>query len=59
MWPAIAKLATLGLAVLERVWPKAKDEPTANPTDIATATKSAVSADREGKLASQRAKTKP
>ena len=58
MWPAIAKLATLGLAVLERVWPKPKDEPTADPRDIATATRSAEAADREGKLASQRAKKK-
>lgn len=59
MWPAIAKLATLGLAVLERVWPKTQDEATADPRDIATAQRSAEAADREGKLASARAKKKP
>lgn len=59
MWPAIAQLATLGLELLKRAWPKPKDEPTADPRDIATAQRSGEAADREGKLASQRAKKKP
>jgi hypothetical protein len=59
MWAAIAKLAELGLRVIERVWPDPKDEPTADPRDIATAQRSAEAADREGKLASKRSKKKP
>lgn len=54
MWPAIAKLAELGLAVVLRLWPQSKDEPTASPADIATAQSSGHAASREGKLASKR-----
>jgi hypothetical protein len=53
---------TVGSAIAERAGAalsariKQEPEPEANPVDIAIATKSAVSADREGKIASERAK---
>lgn len=59
MWEALAKIATFGTLLVQRLWPsysKEKDEPTANPRDIATAQSSGYAADREGKLASQRAR---
>lgn len=62
MWDALAKIATFGTLLIQRLWPssatssKEKDEPTANPRDIATAQSSGYAADREGKLASQRAR---
>lgn len=59
MWDALAKIATFGTLLLQRLWPassKEKDEPTANPRDIATAQSSGYTADREGKLASQKAR---
>lgn len=60
MWDALAKIATFGTLLIQRLWPssstKEKDEPTANPRDIATAQSSGYAADREGKIASQRAR---
>lgn len=53
---------TVGASLAERIASalsariKQEPEPEANPVDIAIATKSAVSADREGKIASERAK---
>ncbi len=62
-WTALAiQLASqLGSALIERFAKPAsepKREAGANPVDVAIATKSAVSADREGKIASERAKQK-
>ncbi len=51
---------TVGASLAERIASalssriKQEPEPEANPVDIAIATKSAVSADREGKIASER-----
>ena len=53
---------TVGASLAERIASalsariKQEPEPEASPVDIAIATKSAVSADREGKIASERAK---
>lgn len=62
-WTSIATqfLFTVGSAIAERAGAALssciKQEPAkANPVDVAIATKSAVSADREGKIASERAK---
>ena len=55
MWTAIAKLAELGVLLVTKLWPS-KAEATASPRDIATAQRSAEAADREGKIASARAK---
>jgi hypothetical protein len=63
-WTALAiqLVSQLGSALVERFVKPAserKQEPEkANPVDIAIATKSHVSADREGKLASERARQK-
>ena len=52
---------TVGASLAERIASalsariKQEPEPEASPVDIAIATKSAVSADREGKIASERA----
>lgn len=58
MWEALAKIATLGTLLIQRLWPssKEKDEQTADPVSIATAQSSGYTADREGKIASQKAK---
>jgi hypothetical protein len=57
MWEALAKIATFGTLIIQRLWPAAKkDEPTADPVSIATAQSSGYTADREGKIASARAK---
>jgi hypothetical protein len=62
-WTSIATqfVLTVGASLAERLASalsaRIKQEPEkANPVDIAIATKSAVSADREGKIASERAK---
>lgn len=61
MWEAIAKLAGLGIVIVERLWPskaetKETKEATADPGDIATAQSSGYAADRSGKAAGRNAK---
>lgn len=64
-WTSIATkfVLTVGASLAERLAAalsariKQEPEAEANPVDIAIATKSAVSADREGKIASERGNT--
>lgn len=59
MWEALAKIAEFGALLITKLWPskaEAKGEVKAKPRDIATAQRSAEAADREGKIASARAK---
>jgi hypothetical protein len=58
MWEAIAKLAGLGILIVERLWPPKAEtkEAAADPTDIATAQSSGYAADRSGKAAGSNAK---